>query len=180
MTTKNPMPSALIVPLPVADPVVDPWRERLDPAHSQGVQAHVTLLYPFLPRPELDEAVTAELRGLFRALPRPRVRLTELRVRETLVYLHPDADGWFDEAQAAVRDRWPHLVPYEGRYGDRPPPHLSIAYHRPPGPDPLAFLDEIRADVEPCLPLEQVADHILLSVRRDDRWVARARFGLMP
>lgn len=178
METKNPIPSALIVPLEVADPIVDPWRARFDPAHAQGVHAHVTLLYPFLPRDELDEDVTAELRAIFRQLPRATVRLTELRVRDSLIYLHPEADGWFDEAVAAVRARWPAVEPYEGRYGPNPPPHLTLAYHRPPGPDPLRHLDEIRAAVEPLLPVEEEVDHVLLSVLREGRWVCRARMGL--
>lgn len=47
-----PMESSLIVPIPAAMPIIEPWRERLDPYSAYGMPAHVTVLYPFLPPSE--------------------------------------------------------------------------------------------------------------------------------
>jgi hypothetical protein len=49
MTMRSqPTESALLIPVPAAEPTVQRWRERLDPACRLGVPAHVTLLYPFV------------------------------------------------------------------------------------------------------------------------------------
>ena len=55
--------SAVIVPVqvPVA---VNRLRDRMDPSAAQGVPAHVTLLYPFMPPEELKEDVRRRVEGL--------------------------------------------------------------------------------------------------------------------
>jgi hypothetical protein len=35
--------------VPAAEPVVSTWRERFDGSAAQGMPAHITALYPFLP-----------------------------------------------------------------------------------------------------------------------------------
>src|SRR5215207_2399787 len=56
MTTRShPTESALLIPVPAAEPTLQRWRERLDPACRLGVPAHVTLLYPFVAPAALDD-----------------------------------------------------------------------------------------------------------------------------
>ena len=42
------MPSAVVVEVPEAEPLVGAWRLRFDPVAALGMPAHVTLLYPFV------------------------------------------------------------------------------------------------------------------------------------
>ncbi|WP_285683584.1 hypothetical protein [Actinoplanes sp. NBRC 103695] len=58
--------TALIIPVPAAEPVLGAHRSRLDRAASWGVPAHVTVLYPFLP---LSSIRTAARARLFRGFP---------------------------------------------------------------------------------------------------------------
>jgi hypothetical protein len=60
--------SALLVPVPEAEPVVAEWRDRLDPSGATGVPAHITVLYPFLPPAAIDEgsrAIVGQLASAF-------------------------------------------------------------------------------------------------------------------
>jgi len=59
--------SGLIVEVPEAEPAVARWRAQLDPLAAQGVPAHVTVLYPFLPVTEIDGQVRSRLTALFAA-----------------------------------------------------------------------------------------------------------------
>lgn len=57
--------SALLVPVPAAEPTVGQHRARLDEAATDGVPAHITVLYPFLPPAGVDKTLLAALGRLF-------------------------------------------------------------------------------------------------------------------
>src|SRR5690348_2380773 len=61
--------SALLIAVPAAEPAVGEHRARLDPSARGGVPAHLTVLYPFLAPPLIDDAVLASLAALFAAVP---------------------------------------------------------------------------------------------------------------
>lgn len=42
--------AAVVVPVPAAEQLVSTWREQFDRSAAQGMPAHITALYPFLPR----------------------------------------------------------------------------------------------------------------------------------
>lgn len=69
--------------VPGAEPLVDRWRQRLDPVAVLGVPAHVTVLWPFVPPADLSAATHRELAGLFATEKPFRAELTGI--------------GWFDE-----------------------------------------------------------------------------------
>src|SRR5215831_9843437 len=57
--------TALLVPVPAAEPIVGRHRARHDAAARDGVPAHVTVLYPFLPPAGIGESLLASLGRLF-------------------------------------------------------------------------------------------------------------------
>jgi hypothetical protein len=58
--------TALIVAVPEAAALAEPWLERTCRAKpSTGVPAHITLLFPFVPAARIDPALIDDLRGLF-------------------------------------------------------------------------------------------------------------------
>lgn len=74
--------------------------QPFDSAAVAGVPAHITVLYPFLPRQRVDDAVRAELNALFathRAF-RPAARATTRF--PGVLYLAPEPDA----ALRALRD----------------------------------------------------------------------------
>ena len=57
--------SALLVPVPQAESVVQGFRARFDPSAPLGVPAHITVLYPFLVPEALDQPNIDELAAIF-------------------------------------------------------------------------------------------------------------------
>ena len=94
-------PRVLLVPEAAA--AVDTWRERTSYAKpSNGVPAHVTVLYPFVPAANVDEALLADLRALFAGLPSFAFELRECRHFPAVLYLAPDPPEPFVALTEAV------------------------------------------------------------------------------
>jgi 2'-5' RNA ligase len=124
--------TALIVAVPETEFAVGPYRARYDRAAGWGVPAHVTVLYPFLPPERIDDDVLASLRAAVATVPRFATSFDDVRwFGDTVVWLAPRPDLPFRRLTAAVHERFPHIPPYEGEFGDDPVPHLTIAHNAP-------------------------------------------------
>lgn len=153
--------TAVVVPVPAADPLL---REvaAVDPgAVRAGVVAHVSLLYPFLDAPAVDDEVVGWLRGLA-ARTRP-VELEFLDVVAAPGFVHLPVPA-LRPLVGELRARWPRLVPYGGRFGPEPPPHVTLAMDLP-DEDGAALAARLRR----FLPLRCSADHVWV-VAYDAGW----------
>ncbi len=119
--------SALIVPVPEADPVVGRFRRALDSGAAAGVPAHITVLYPFMPVEQVDQDVLAQLRDLFVTIEEFECSLASIAwFDRSVMYLRPEPDALLRQMTQLVVGRWPRWPPYGGAHGD-PTPHLTIA-----------------------------------------------------
>jgi hypothetical protein len=57
--------TAILLPVPAAEPAVSRHRARFDQAARDGVPAHITVLYPFLPPAGISDQLLASLGRLF-------------------------------------------------------------------------------------------------------------------
>jgi 2'-5' RNA ligase len=137
--------TALICRVPEAERYIAHYRQRFDPSARRGVPAHVTILYPFLPSEEIDDAVLAELHVIARKVHRFRYRLKEPRRFPVAVYLAPDPDESFNELTRAVVRAFPGYPPYGGKF-ETVTPHVTVAH----GDNPL--LCEIEVELRIALP----------------------------
>jgi 2'-5' RNA ligase len=163
--------TALVVPVPEAEPAVRPWRERFDPAARAGVPAHVTVVFPFLPAARVDDGTCAVLDELFARHRSFDVRFEKCGRFPGVLYLAPVPDGPFRRLTEAVVERWPEAPPYGGKYD--PHPHLTVAQ----GQDE-AVLDEIESGLRPALPFEARVPTVDLVLFSGTEWRHRATFGL--
>src|SRR5215213_340552 len=93
--------TAVIVPVPEAEPVVGRWRARHDAAATAGVPAHVTVVYPFLSADRVDEAALREEVG---SLPAFAATFASTGRFPDLLYLAPEpADPFRALTGALVR-----------------------------------------------------------------------------
>jgi len=166
--------TAVIVPVPEASPTVDGWRERtcLD-RPSNGVPAHVTLLFPFVPSDEVDERTVSELAALFEATSAFEVAFRRADRFPEVLYLAPEPAEPFVALTEALVARWPGYPPYAGAF-DTVVPHLTVAH------GDGAVLDAAAADIKPSLPIGSVVREALLleEIEPDwGRWGPRARFS---
>jgi 2'-5' RNA ligase len=166
--------SALLVPVPEAEPLVRRWRERLDRSAAMGVPAHVTILYPFVPPSEVDDRLLADLRSLFGEIPPFEYALTELRwFGEDVLWLAPAPDMGFRRLIDAVVARYPRYPPY-GRPEQDVIPHLTVGDSG--GQEALRAAE---AALRPGLPLEaSVREVWLVEATETERWGVRERFRL--
>lgn len=172
VTRYLPGTTALVVPIPEAEPRVGALRAAFDPSAHYGVVAHVTVLYPFLAYSAIDEETLETLAELFGAQRSFEVSFSACGRFPGLLYLKPTPAEPFTALTQAVTGRWPALRPYGGRYGESPP-HLSIGY----GKDGEA-LDAMEAAVTPSLPFTSRAGSVHLVSFDGTRWGRRARFPL--
>lgn len=164
----SPGQTAVIVPIPAAEPLVSGWRTRLDPSAAVGVPAHVTVIYPFLPEDELTGIVLGNLLGLIAAHPKFSVAFASCGWFRGVLYLAPSPDEPFRRLTDQMARRWPQAPPYAGAIAD-PTPHLTIANG--------ATADEARAaeiDVAARLPVTAHIERASLISFDGASWSRRA------
>ena len=71
--------TALICRVPEAERYIAHHRQRFDPSARRNVPAHVTILYPFMAPPLVDDEVIATLAGIARSVPCFNYRLAKTR-----------------------------------------------------------------------------------------------------
>ncbi|HEY5488747.1 MAG TPA: 2'-5' RNA ligase family protein [Candidatus Limnocylindrales bacterium] len=141
--------SAIIVPVnvPVA---VNRLRERMDPSAADGVPAHVTLIYPFMPPSELKDDVRRRVEEIIAAEPAFPLVLASIARFPNVVYLEPDPTEPFRRLTRALAAAFPNYPPYEGVY-DAVVPHLTVAADVPDD-----YLDAAAHALPPTLPIRDV------------------------
>jgi 2'-5' RNA ligase len=167
--------TALIVPVPAAEPAVSPFRALLDPAATWGVPAHVTVLYPFLAPDRIDDDVLANVGRLVAAVPRFEVAFTHVEwFGDTVVWLAPVPDGPFRDLTAAVWNRFPEAPPYGGAYADIVP-HLTIG-QADSRPELIRAADAVSAHVPIVTTVEVV--RLIAGTPDPGSWHTLREFGL--
>jgi len=162
--------------VPEAEPVVKELRERFDWSAAQGVPAHITIDYPFIPPARITPEVLADLRKFFAQFAAFEYTLSETRRFPTVLYLAPTPAEPFKTLTRAVVERYPDYPPYGGEYADVTP-HLTIA-------DRLeaAQLDNFEREFMQLhgaqLPVKAQAQEVALIDNTSGRWETRARFKL--
>ena len=173
--------SALLVAVPAAEAAVGPHRARLDASARDGVPAHITVLYPFLPPAEIGPDVLAGLSRLFAGVPRFAFTLDRVRwFGESVVWLGPSDESPFRGLTELAAGAYPGCSPYGGIYEDVVP-HLTLGH--------VGNLAELRAAadaVRPLLPIAAEATEVTLmtgprpgaSSEPASRWQFVASFPL--
>jgi 2'-5' RNA ligase len=119
--------SALIVRVPEAEAHVERWRARYDPAHAQGVPAHITLLYPFLAPQRITSAALEPVAALAAATAPFDFALARGGRFPGVFFLAPDPAEPFVALTRALQRRFPDHPPYGGAF-DTIVPHLTVVH----------------------------------------------------
>lgn len=171
--------SALVLLVPDVEQVVEPWRERYDPRVAEGIPAHVTVLYPWLPPTEIGAEDLEALGTIAAAQPAMELVFERIGQFHRGLWLAPDPAAPVLRLIEAVTDRWPDYLPYGGAYLDDPDdvgPHLTVAL----GQD----TEELRAlaeEVTTRLPLTaRVAGLDLVVGDENGNWSLRESFPFTP
>jgi 2'-5' RNA ligase len=154
-------PSALVVEVPDAEPLVREWRERYDPSASKGMPAHITVLYPFAS--EVSDAEASEIRAVAAGFAPIRFSCQSLDEFPTVVWLRPTPDTEFRALTFALRSAFPDYQPYRGQFPD-PQPHLTVG--QTDTADERAVLrKQLDQAIPPHLPISTIAMSLSLFER---------------
>ena len=170
--------SALLVPIPEAEPIVAELRLEHDAIAARGVPAHVTVLFPFVPRALIRPSVHARLRDLFASVPRFEYRFIHVgRFAGTTVFLAPEPASAFTFLTDAVAARWPEHPPYGGAFADVIP-HLTVGDRLADGvADRLA--GEVRESLDTRGPVAGQASEVwLMTEGMGESWSVTERYPL--
>jgi hypothetical protein len=146
--------TAVIVAVPEVEPVVGRYRWTMDRAAGWGVPAHVTVVYPFVPADDLDQATVDAVAAAVATVPVFDCVFARVEwFTDQVVWLAPEPDLPFRALTRAVEQRFPDHPPYGGAYPD-PIPHLTVGE---------ADLDGMRAAArEMALPIPASVTQALL------------------
>ncbi len=123
--------TALICRVPEAEPFIGTYRERFDPPARRNVPAHVTILYPFMPPADVDDAVIAQLRVVADSVPSFAYRLADTqRFSIGTLYLVPNPGAPFMQLIDSVHRAFPDYPPFEGKFATVVP-HVTVAHGDP-------------------------------------------------
>jgi 2'-5' RNA ligase len=165
--------TALIVPVPHAEPYLKDLRARFDVRSSEGVPAHITVLHPFAPWPH-PGAVIDQLKQLFARCKSFDFRLTKIGRWPDNLHLLPAPSDPFVGLTRAVWAAFPSYPPYEGRFPDIVP-HLSVAQGR------VELLEEAEPLLRRAIPPTGIAafcKDVTLLTMTGNTWEEVCRFSL--
>ncbi len=169
--------TAVLVLVPEAEPAVREHRAYLDVAATWGVPAHVSVVYPFVPPDEVDDAVLARLAAAVGTVPAFDCAFTRTAwFDDDVLWLAPEPDDPFRGLTRAVVAAFPAHQPYGGAYPE-PTPHLTVGERRLGS---AAELTAAERAVTPHLPVRaRVHQAVLLAGRPErDSWRLAQRFAL--
>ena len=150
--------SALIVPVPSAEPAVAKWRARHDPSAALGMPAHVTVLYPFLAPQAITPAVERDLESVLSPFSTLSTSGSPGWIAfHGVLYLEPEPAEPFRELTSALHERWPDHPPYGGAF-ETVVPHVTVVQ----GPEP----PEVERELEQAAPIEAEAREVWLMAER--------------
>ena len=168
--------TALVVVVPEAEDLVTDVRLSHDPSAKEGMPAHITILYPFMPWAEITTATYRALHSLAAENPCFSFQLAFTDRFPGVLYLEPVPHEPFQCLTDTVCRSFPGLSPYGGTVA-WPHPHLTIAQTTDP-----EHLDAIAraflASHGRKLPLKACAKSLSLVAKCDGMWMPMKDFCL--
>ena len=166
--------TAIIVPVPEAEPAIDNIRRKHTQAGRDAAPAHVTLLYPFTDSLVLPVGRIHEVENILSQFRPFEIELASLRRfpgSPRVLYLAPEPEEPFRGMTAALVKRFPEHPPYGGAH-PTVVPHLTVAVA-----DDLT-LERAEQEIAPSLPISAAIDGASLLQRGDSgMWFLRHRFS---
>jgi len=168
--------SGLVIFVPQAEALVQPYRERHDPVAALGMPAHVTVFYPFLPPDEIGSDAIGALETIAGESDAFSFQLTDVGRFPGVLFLKPEPEEPFEALFRAVGHAFPDLEIYDGEHASFVP-HLTVAHA-----DDTRRLDAIAMrfarEAEHQLPIDAFAGHLCLMESRGELWEIRRSFRL--
>lgn len=166
--------SGLIIESPAAELAVGALRDRYDEFAPAGIPAHLTVLFPFIPCPDLAPEHLAQVGQIAAGIDAFDYSLDRTGwFNEHVVWLGPRDPAPFLAVIESVTAAFPDYLPYQGLHADVIP-HLTLGHARP-----MPDLRQAETEVAASLPIQDRASAITLMTEDSGtpgRWSKRATF----
>ncbi|WP_183407939.1 2'-5' RNA ligase family protein [Nocardioides marmoriginsengisoli] len=151
--------TGIIVPVREAETLVRARMLQVTPEllpQDRSLVAHITLLAPFHPESDVDDAIVEHLAGFFAEVTPFGFELTELcEFPRGITYLAPEPASTFRRLTAELHRQFPEFPPYGGEFDDIVP-HLTVPL------TPGETTDDLRTALGSMLPIHAFAREALL------------------
>ncbi len=171
--------SALVVPVPELEGFARHQAQRYDARYLSAdpafAHAHITVLAPFLGPADLAPDGSARVAAALASYPPFEVTLERIATfPDGTIHLCPEPAEPLAGLTDAVCRAFPHHLPYGGRHGAAPPPHLTLDME-------LTGASErsMRAELAHLLPVRARIGYLSLSWYEPDRCRELARWPLL-
>lgn len=149
--------TTLLIPIPAAEAAVSHHRSKLDDAARDGIPAHITISYPFLPPSQINESLLGSLSGMFGKIPAFRFTLDQIGwFGDDVVWLGPSDPAPFNVFINTVFSAFPSCPPYGGKY-TQVIPHLTIG-----NTGEQQALQTAAESIKSYLPIDGIATEVTL------------------
>jgi 2'-5' RNA ligase len=171
-TSSGQTQSAILIPVPEAEALVDPYRTQYDPVALAGVPAHITLIVPWLPPHDIHAGDLAELGDVLRTTHPFDFALARVSwFGRGVLWLAPEPAEPFVKLTTMLAEHFA-TPPYEDDF-DEIVPHLTVA-HATDG----AELDPVAQALRRALPVACRARAVWVMVGDGRAWTVRQTFPL--
>jgi 2'-5' RNA ligase len=165
--------SGLVLLTPELEPRIGDLRARHDPAARQGMPAHVTVLYPFMPPDRISPDRRARLADVIRGFPAFELTFARISRFPEVLWAAPEPAEAIGDLVRAVVAAFPGYPPYGGQF-ETVIPHVTVAHGE--GLDLGALEPEVRRRLSP--PVRQPVGAVALYTTIRRRWREVDRFLL--
>jgi 2'-5' RNA ligase len=159
--------TGFVVAVPEAEPLVSGLRSRFAPSATEGVSAHITVLYPFMPPAQVTPDVLAHAAAAVLGLAPFDFLLARVKRFPGVLYLAPEPVAPFVALTEALVRTFPAYPPFGGVH-DRIVPHLTVAQG---DDDTLRRAEaELRTGLREHGPVAASCRRLCLLQNAGDRW----------
>jgi hypothetical protein len=165
---------ALIVPIPLAEPVIVDVRGQLGLTEELELPPHISVLYPFAP-PPYDESMLDDLSQCFLSIPRFDFALSSVNSFDwRVIYLSPDPEGPFATLTKSVEGMFPEYPAYGGAFASVIP-HLTVVED-----ESRRIMKRAARRLRAAIPIQATASSVLLVGRASAEapWTTYREFEL--
>lgn len=163
--------TALVLLVPEAESIVGEWRARFDSSAEEGMPAHITVLYPFVPAREIDGRCLEDLGRMCDRHEPIHIEFRAMGAFPGVVWIDPASEACRRLLEDA-RATWPDRAPY-GKANLAVVPHLTVTDGAGD-----ADAERARASVLQHLPLRARVAFLSLMAFDGSTWVVEQRFAL--
>ncbi|MEM7332627.1 MAG: 2'-5' RNA ligase family protein [Chloroflexota bacterium] len=166
-------PTGLVIPFPDIEQAIGAYRRAFILPTTFGLMAHLTVIFPFMPRNEMTTAVTETLQALFYQIPPIEYTISGLATFPQVLYLEMDDERPFIELIQAVEREYPKYPSFGGQF-ESIIPHITIAKNETISQSEAEFLK----NSPQFLPVAGVCRTVWLIEKRGDNYQMTHSFQL--